>query len=394
VNLAQSATSGVVLVDTLPADETFAAFGSTPAGVVASQNGSVLQWVFPSPLPPGNYTLNYDARMKDFLPDGETLVNQAQLTVAGLGTVTANASVVVAGSYTVKIGVYNEAGELVRQIAVTEFSEQVTNLQWPSGTTLSDLGQSLTINSLGQFIAQWDGNNSTGDPVSNGTYYVKLDNLDASGVVSSLTQQVTVSRTLSWVTVNVYNEAGEVVRHLYTTVASATSQDLVSAQISGNSIQLGAASGASLPSVISLTLANGVSLSWDGRSDNGNWVGDGQYFLEIHAVNGAVNEAQTYNVSVRGGGSSGNFVAQPNRLDSSQTTTLFRVLSSTALTVEARLYDMAGERMATLDGQAGTNQVSWNSAGVASGLYLAELEARDADGKIWGKQIVKVLVVR
>ena len=385
---------GAVLIDTLPADETFISFGANPSGVTSSQAGSLLQWNFPSPLPVGDYLLTYEARVNDFLPQGETLLNQAQLSVAGQGSVTASASVVVAGAYTVKVDVYNEAGELVKQIAVTQFTEPITSLQWPQGTSLSNVGQSLTLNSLGHLIGQWDGNNSTGDPVSNGTYYVKLDNSDSSGVVSSITQEVTVSRTLSRVTVNVYNEAGEVVRHLYATVAAATSQDLVNAQVSGDSIELGAASGTSLPSVVTLSLADGVTLRWDGRSDNGNWVSDGQYFVEIHAVNGSINEAQTYNVSVRGGGTSGAFFAQPNRLDSNQTTTLFRVLVPTALTVQARVYDMAGERLATVVGQPGTNQVSWNSAGLASGLYLAELEARDGNGKIFGKQIVKVLVVR
>ncbi|HJT22962.1 MAG TPA: hypothetical protein VJ873_00180, partial [bacterium] len=394
VNIGQGMTSSVVLFDTLPADETFISFGANPPGVTSSQGGALLQWNFPSPLPVGDYLLTYEARVNDFLPEGEVLVNHAQLAVAGQGTVTASASVVVAGAYTVKVDVYNEAGELVKQIAVTQFTEAITSLQWPQGTTLSSVGQTLSLYSLGHLIGQWDGNNSTGDPVSNGTYYVKLDNSDSSGVVSSITQEVTVSRTLSRVTVNVYNEAGEVVRQLYSSEADATSQNLASAQISGDMIDLGAVGGTGLPAFVTLTLANGVTLSWDGHSDNGNWVSDGRYFVEVHAVNGAVNATQTYTINVRGGGASGTFFAQPNRLDSNQTTTLFRVLASTALTVQARVYDLAGERLATVVGQPGTNQVSWNSAGLASGLYLAELEARDGNGKIFGKQIVKVLVVR
>ena len=394
VVIAQNAASGVVLFDTLPADETFAGFGSTPPGVAASQAGSVLQWSFPSPMPIGDYLLTYSAKVNDFLPNGEVLVNRAQVSAAGQGPVTAAASVVVAGAYTVKIGVYNEAGELVKQIAVTQFTEAITSLQWPSGSTLSGLGQSVTFTDMGHVIGQWDGTSSTNDPVSNGVYYVKVDSVDANGTVTAITQQVTVSRTLSHVTVNIYNEAGEVVRQLYATVTAATSQGLANAQISGDTIQIGAPAGAGLPSVVTLTLASGVTLSWDGRSDNGNWVSDGKYFLEIHAVDGPVNQAQTYSVNVRGGGASGAFYALPNRLDAGQTTTVFKVDSAQTLTVEARVYDMAGERLATIEGQSGTNQASWNSAGAASGLYLAEVVARDAAGKIWGKKIVKILIVK
>jgi flagellar hook assembly protein FlgD len=393
VHIGQSAASEVIVFDSLPVDETFTAFSSAPAGVVPSQAGSILQWTFPSPLPVGDYLLTYTAKVNDFLPLGEVLVNQAQLTAAGQGPVTASASVKVTASYTVKINVYNEAGELVKQIAVTQLTEPLSSLQWPSGTTLETLNQSVSFNDLGHVIGQWDGTNSNGDPVSNGVYYLKVDNVDSAGDVTSITQQVTVSRTLSRVTVDVYNETGEVVRHLYSSVSASTSQNLVNAQISGNLIDIGAA-GMGLPAVVTLNLANGVTLSWDGRSDNGNWVSDGQYFVEIHAVNGAVNEAQTFSVGVRGAARSGAFYALPNRLDSNQTTTVFKADSNLSLTVQARIYDLAGERVATLEGQVGTNQVSWNSAGLASGLYLAELEARDGDGKIWGKQIVKVLVVR
>jgi len=391
VHIGQTLAGGATVTDNLPADENFTGFGSNPPGVTSTQNGQALQWTFPAPVAVGDYLLTYQVKAGDFLPNGETLINQALLTTTGLSPVTATASVVVAGAFTVTVGVYNEAGELVKQIAVTQFTQPIPSLQWPSGTTLSDLSQALSFTYLGRLIGQWDGTNSSGNPVSNGTYYVKLDNADASGNVTSLTQQVTVSRTLERVTVNVYNEAGEVVSHLYATVATANSQAL-SAQISGDTLSLGGGGGTA--SVITLTLTNGVSLSWDGHSDNGNWVSDGRYFIEVYTVNGAQSQAQAFPVNVRGGGGAGGFFAEPNRLDSNQTVTEFRATSTTPLTVEARVYDIAGERLTTVQGAAGSNAASWNSAGFASGLYLAELEARDAAGNIWGRQVVKVLVVR
>jgi len=52
----------------------------------------------------------------------------------------------------------------------------------------------------------------------NGNYYVKVDNIDTFGVVRTTTQEVTVNRSLYKADLTIYNEAGEVVRHLLTYV--------------------------------------------------------------------------------------------------------------------------------------------------------------------------------
>jgi flagellar hook assembly protein FlgD len=260
-------------------------------------------------------------------------------------------------------------------------------------SSLQGPGSAVSIYSLDGPIGSWGGTNGNGDPVLNGVYHIKVDNVDPVGSVSSVTQQVIVARALTRFSVDVYNEAGEIVRHLYASLADPSTQPMLNARISGNILDEGGPAANGPASVITLALNNGTILDWDGRGDSGYWVSNGQYFLEIHTTNGAMNETQVYEVTVMGEGSSGSFAALPNRLDENQHSTLLKVDSS-ALTLQARIYDMAGQRVAILSGEKGTSQILWNTEGLASGLYLAELEARDSNGKFFGRKILKVMILR
>jgi flagellar hook assembly protein FlgD len=395
VSVQGNAIAGAVLQDTLPADETFVAFGQSPGGTITSQAGGVLQWVLPSPLAPGTYPLTYQAKVNDFLATGEVLVNQAQLSAPSQAPITAAANVVVVGTYKVTVSVYNEAGELIKQIEVLQLTEPVSNLQWPSGTTISGLNQALPFYDLGHLIGQWDGTNSSGNPVSNGVYHVQVSSVDPTGVVNTVTQEVTVSRTLTLLSADIYNEAGEIVRHLYSGLSDTNNPAPLNLQLSGTVInpESSLVNGA-LPSSITINLGDGVSFAWDGRSDSGAWVSNGQYYLELHTSDGPGNETQIRQITVEGSASSGIFSAQPNILKPNQTATLFRADSTTPLTLQARIYNLAGELVKVIPGTAGTNQAGWDASGTASGLYFVELEGVDASGKLIGKQILKVLVVR
>ena len=386
--------SGALLWDSLPTDETFAAFGTSPAGTVPSQTGSLLQWTLPSPLAPGNYQVSYQAKVNDFLANGEALINRAQLTANWQAAVTAQAQVLVVGYFTVNIGVYNEAGELIKQIAILQLTQPVVTLQLPSGSALTDLNQALAFYDAGHLMGQWDGTNNVGTLVTNGVYHIKVDNVDSTGAVSSVTQQVTVSRTLSKLTVDIYNEAGEIIRHLYSALSNASSSSPFSLQLSGTVLDAGNnAGGAGTSSSLTVSLGNGVTVGWDGRGDGGDWVSDGQYFVEVHASDGPGNETQVREITVAGSRPSGSFYALPNLLNQGQAKTLLGIASPASLTLGAGIYDMAGELIQRLRGPGGTNQVVWDASGVSSGVYLARLEAQDAQGHLVGKQVMKILVV-
>jgi len=85
-------------------------------------------------------------------------------------------------------------------------------------------------------------------------------------------------------------------------------------------------------------------------------------------------------------------VAMPNILANGQNLCTFKVPEPGA-TLRVYLYTIAGELVTTTIGQSGSSQCVWDSAGMASGLYLVRAKVSDYDGTFrW--QRLKVLVLR
>src|SRR5581483_1489107 len=126
----------VVVTDTLPTHLSFVGFGTTPSGAQTQQIGQILTWSFSS-LAVGNYDLYYQAKVDGFLQDGTLLENQAQAVMTGGSPVTTKADVTVFGETLVQIGVYNEAGELVRSILVAKFSQPINSFQLSTASLTS-----------------------------------------------------------------------------------------------------------------------------------------------------------------------------------------------------------------------------------------------------------------
>ena len=73
-------------------------------------------------------------------------------------------------------------------------------------------------------------------------------------------------------------------------------------------------------------------------------------------------------------------VAQPNVPDAMKGITgrTFTANSTAGLTLRAYIYTIAGERLATLEGSVGQNTVTWKVSGIASGIYIAAVDAKDS----------------
>lgn len=298
-----------------------------------------------------------------------------------------------------KIGIYNEAGELVEEIYSQRLPQPLENVDLGGGgpiTSLHGAQGAVTVYYGGVPIAVWDGFASGGNPATNGTYYVKVDNVDNAGVVKSVTQQVMVNRNLFRSTILIYNEAGEVVRHLYALVDDPGSSPLLGAQLSTGLIQPGGGAGA--PSQVAIILSNGTTVIWDGKADSGSFVQNGQYLIEIHSADGKGGEA-TVNQSIAvlnaARDMSHSILCLPNLLDASNNwSAIFQDNADPGATLTVRLYTLAGELVREIPGGAGTAQLSWDAQGLASGVYLAVVEARGADGGLVNRQVLKVLVLR
>jgi hypothetical protein len=231
--------------------------------------------------------------------------------------------------------------------------------------------------------------------VSNGAYYVKIDNVDSYGVVESVEKVVTVSRAIAKVEVNVFNEAGEIVRHLYGYADDP--ENLSSVEVDFSTSVLQPTQGTPVPggtSVVYITSSTGINLQWDGRSDSGAIVTNGQYFIEVYYSDGKGGDTSvTRGIVVQSANERGEKVtAQPNLLTEGQTTTTVKVDSARAYTLRVRLYDVAGELIETVTGEVGAKEALLDVKGLSSGLYIAAVELVDKDGKFAGRQIVKIVI--
>ncbi|HTC20486.1 MAG TPA: hypothetical protein VK859_06550, partial [bacterium] len=257
----------------------------------------------------------------------------------------------------------------------------------------------VTVYFGGVPIAVWTGNNSVGTPVTNGAYFLKVDNVNSTGVDTSTTEQVTVSRTLYQLTVLIYNEAGEVVRHLYSYVSNPGQASVLSMSLSSSVIAPSETGSPGTPSQLDIVLGNGITIVWDGESDTGQFVQNGQYLVEVHNQDGTGGGAAIIEqVSVEDRNNSagvGVVTAWPNLLRASNgpPVTTFHSDSAFSLTLRASIYTVAGEKVKDISGSPGSNEALWDATGLASGLYLAVVQETDSDGDLLSTQVVKVAII-
>ena len=393
-----SADSNVRVTDSLPAQVAFVAFGA-PSPTVPGQNmveaGSLLTWTFPA-LNPGVYQLPYTVTVGSNLTVQTVLLNNAQEVFQGGQPQSVTAPVTVAFPYQVQVGIYNEAGELIKTLTVPNLSQGVGSIQL-SSPSLTDEVNAIAVSLSASAAVSWDGTNQGGTLVSNGQYYIKVQSTGPSGVVTTVTRTVAVSRSLATLSVEVYNEAGEVVKTIYQAVTVNGAGSLQALDLSQPVIAPGGPSsttGTPSNTMIFLTVAGAtVTLAWDGTTDQGQMVVSGQYLVEARWVGGAEDQTIIKQISVIGGrGSSGPLQAQPNVISGGQTTTVFSVGSSSSLTLKLRVYDTAGELAAAAEGGTGTNLVSFNAAGLANGLYIAVADLEGPNG-FEGRQTTRFVVL-
>jgi len=409
VHVPFGAASSVTITDTVPAQLDFVSVAPPviPSGSVSiialptpaptSGTGTQLVWVFPS-IAPGDYTLSYSASVKALMKGGTVVLNEALLTYPLIAAPkVAQASATVLGDYTVRINVYNEAGEIVKTILLTKFSEPIRDVTLESSNVLLSINDKINIVYQGTVIGTWDGTNNNGEEVSNGKYYIKIDNLDPYGSIDSVSQLAMVARHLAHIKVNIYNESGEIIRHLDSMVADAVTITK-SLTLSSSTISPSYQGGPN--STTNITLADGTILTWDGRNDQGQIVSSGQYFIEVRSNDGQGGDATiTKQISVIHQGlavGSGLVTVYPNPLSERVNGSIinFAPNSSTPVSLKIRVYTLAGELVQKdLQSNLGDAVLTWDftGKGVASGLYLAVIEVRDGLGGLQ-RQITKIAI--
>jgi len=391
VNVSGSVAQSVTLTDNLPTglDPSTVVFLSTPAGTVA---GNTLTWLLGN-LSPGTTTVTFSIQVSASAVGDQLLRNQAQVTSPSAPTAEATADSTVRGDVQVTIGLYNAAGELVKTLAVKYMSNPVNDVSLLADAVLSSMGDSVTIvmGADGRVLGTWDGTNALGDLVGNGTYYLKVDSVDAYGTTTSVTKQITVDRPVSKVQLTVYNAAGEVVRDLGTywsgPIETMTNVHLTATVISPSAVGTGGTQSTAV-------MNDGTQLAiWNGRDNLGQIVKDGQYYVEVKTDDGKGGHS-TVDLPVSVLTASGNLTTSsvvPNVLTPMNPIATIQG-GMPGSTVKVTVYRLNGDRVVAIQGATGTGVAAWDSRGASAGLYLLAVEVVNADGKNPARQIAKVLV--
>jgi flagellar hook assembly protein FlgD len=289
------------------------------------------------------------------------------------------------------VAVYNAAGELVETLLTGDFPQPVGALTLGPGNSITSVmgpGGAVTLYSNGALLSSWNGTNAFGNPVSNGTYFLRVDCVTKQGADQSQVLNVTVSRPLGKVAAEIYNGAGELVRTLYQVVGAGG--PVTAVQLSSPLLQIGAGA----PGPVTIALSDGVTLTWDGSADGGAMVTNGVYYLEVISDNGTgVEEVVTQELTVLNSGrAAGGVIAYPNPWQGGDPAITFQASSAQPLTLKVWLYDLAGEKVDILEGAPGTGQAVLQNPAFASGIYIAAVELRDANGNLTSRQSLKVLI--
>jgi hypothetical protein len=303
--------------------------------------------------------------------------------------------------FIIKIGVYNEAGELVKVIGQTICSSLITSVNLlvtkggvtapgtvigPDSSFVVDFPNLETpaTNGNGYTDFPWATDNSATQPVSEGNYYIQIVQTDSYGHTDVLVKEVSVIRFDYDVVLKIFNSAGEIIKTIRQDKPSAGSLTLKIDEVL--KLEDGGPP-------ITFEYAPGQDLTWDGVTDQGVRVNNGTYELQFVLNNSAGASSQaskTVVILVQALKSSlGDVKAYPNPykgpdFSSTDHITFAWDYKGTGW-VNVLIYNMYGEQVRKLfakleDGKAVWDVKAANGDDAGAGMYVAVFESRNAGG--------------
>jgi len=383
ITVDQSPASAVTLVDDLPTGllPSTVTFVSGPAGTVV---GNQITWVIGT-LTPGVVTVSFMVRVDPAAEAEPVLRNVGHATSPDTQDADAYADTKVRGDVQVIVGIYNEAGEVVKRLPVKYLSRPVVEMDLSGDGVIEQLGESVTITwGGGRVLGSWDGEGDNGQQVENGSYFIKVDSVDAYGTTTSVTKSLSLNRRVVRLSIRIYNEAGEVVRRLYAEkpAGSSTVNDV---KLSTDVIHPRGDGKDGLQPTVGIVMTDGEVAVWDGTADNGENVSDGSYYIHLTIENVPNSTLEvTKIVSVLGSRpASGETGIRPNVLTASRpVATLHADTLLAGQRIQATIYDLTGRRVGTLVGELGQNDIAFDTSSYSSGLYLARVEKLEGDRRL------------
>jgi len=290
------------------------------------------------------------------------------------------------GIYSIDVKVYNSAGEVVAVLA--------TNLSvssYPSGVATQAGGAFIPdIGQVGTFILQglsmslaWDGTNSSGQFVASGAYTINAILTDQYGRVTTLSAVEEVLRQPVGYLVQIYNNAGELVREW----------DLrdgnwrLALQGNGTVDQGG---------IALMALPSGVELVWDGTSALGQPVSQGVYILKVERDDGSGETVSVRQIMLlrRGLPRVHKPYAAPNPVPAGAgAVVIFLGSLNPEGSVRAELYSLSGSLVANAALESPGSELKLPLGHLAAGIYIASVEWVSGNA-VLERRLVKVAVLR
>ena len=240
----------------------------------------------------------------------------------------------------------------------------------------------------------WDGKNDQAQFVSNGPYYIKLEQLDEYGHTTSLIKDIQSIRYEEGVEGRIYNAAGELVKVIRDTTG--VKADKVALKIQ-DMIVLEPGN-----SKIKLYYNEDQHLEWDGTNEAGLAVSSGTYEIQVimKTAEGKVIEAsKSVIILIEKASYLADPIIAPNPANHKYGKTvimwdpaaIFGMAAAKGV-MELRIYAVTGEmvkeiRCGLQDGMTVWDLKSESGALVANGVYIVLLEAVREDGQINRKKI-------
>jgi len=305
--------------------------------------------------------------------------------------------------YVITLSVYNEAGEKVKIIASTTADAPVSSLDFyiegqTTETSVISYGSGLDIclrdvetsqtEGQGKTVFTWKAINDQSQLIDQGVYYIKVESTDPYGHTTAYIKDVTVVRLEEYVELNIYNNAGELVRTIKQKKTGLTPvvklddlQDTIYLNKTQNDILIQYGPGA------------GENIIWDGMNQDGVLVTNGIYEIQvvIKTQQGTISEASKTVVILREDKLYFDKVtAAPNPATAGIDLIPYITFTWTLKGLETgiisvKIYNIAGEIVRHIKGDLGAGSLQWdmktdNGKYVARGIYVCVIEGKNKQG--------------
>ncbi len=278
-----------------------------------------------------------------------------------------------------------------------------------SGAFVENSGVPLDIiltTKKGQWHVSWDGTNDLGNAVTLGTYILKSE-VNQSGNITVFLNSITVTSLGNQLSISIYTPSGELVKVIYQ--GYSTSGELTGIALSSNLLLAGSSQngtvgiGALGDSGLYLSDSGGSltpsRITWDGTTGLGNMVQNGEFIIKAEQIyhGGRVTFAKSVTVLQASTNAPFGAKAYPNPYRAGGTQTIyFKVDLSQSASLRINIYNLAGNLIITLrsPGGMGTQVLPWDVNAVASGVYIAAVEAQPLAAGPTFKTAVKVVIIK